>query len=1013
MGQEYTLDDIRQTQAYLLSEAAMSQRTYRENESVSTTIAARQQARAGTVAPLVTQGVDQSSISTPVQSNSGRNKFFELPQELTKKLKPEIKIYKTYILPDGKEYNYLLPMGGTLMNVNGAAELITGVVVKSAEFTRLGGNPAEIDTNIKFNLKLYAQNIHTFFNKTREEPNETYDPTPLVSSYVTNTLPLRTAISENTAAMQTLQTHQQYAADAFAVGIGIGPTLESVTEIQRLADETTLHQSQLDAITLAVSQVGTNGERDVAWIDLIKIDPGQPLNADLDATLAVVESDTRIKVEIGYAKAVDPPADFNGTPAEWIEWKEVIEGQREVFYLSLKGHQFDFKANGSIGLSIDYVASGIAKQLSPVADLFYDAESEDLIKGWEIEIEEHERELELANRNALTSTGGTTSAAEAAESRRESCIEGIEDQIEELENSIYNYRSKVRLRLLKQLYLDSGRTVSNGGQNLSRVFQRRYKISKSDEDEDDIKALRQTDINYTLLRNLNINDIPMQLLDLDDSAVDSDITIIREDDDEYHYDLFIFLGDIIESAVELLTPDSPIRETSSGETTGGTSRTTVATAAVGVAGVAIGALGLFTGGIGWSLYALLGGAVVAGAAGSRLLDAAAVQFHLNKFVDEYRLPFAFDSSATARFSSALNEFGGILTGTVTYKDPNAVTTGSDITIKISDIPISLDIFRAWWIDTYVKSGKKTLPLRDFINALMKFVEREVFDETPLNFGRVEEKINNPEFIVNTMPLSREQFSTLYNGGNTVNRFREVDISSISTAQEEGAPLNAFHLTTIETTDSNPLHTSDVPNIEYGETTKGVLKRITFEREDIPGHSEARLFSDRDSVASNIALREKYNSSLELIGNTCFLPGSLFYLNPYPLDVGYAADRESFARQLGLGGMYRVVNLTSVISFDDGMWNTKVNTKWESFGDGDNGTSDVVNPPPSALGLCIEAEIAWLERKRDANILGRDAYAQNNPDSEGANMTSAHAMLTDKVVRLDRLIVNLRAVAEEN
>ena len=235
----------------------------------------------------------------------------------------------------------------------------------------------------------------------------------------------------------------------------------------------------------------------------------------------------------------------------------------------------------------------------------------------------------------------------------------------------------------------------------------------------------------------------------------------------------------------------------------------------------------------------------------------------------------------------------------------------------------------------------------------------------------------------------------------------MSINNVSlNRSNDGTPLvlNALHLTTIEVVDSNPWHTSDVPSIEYGETTKGVLKRITFEREDIPGHSEARLFSDRDSVASNIALREKYNSSLELIGNTCFLPGSLFYLNPYPLDVGYTTDRESFARQLGLGGMYRVVNLTSAISFDDGMWNTKVNTKWESFGDGDNGTSDVVNPPPSTLGLCIEAEITWLERKRD--IVQTQVSAATTGSFEWADYV-------DEVARLNRLIVNLHVAAEEN
>ena len=982
MGQEYTLDDIRQTQAYLLSEAATIRRYYRVNDTNTS------QPREGVVVPLVTQGTNQSSVLGHIQNNSGINKFFELPQELTKKLKPEIKIYKTYILPDGKEYNYLLPMGRYLANENGARTVVDTVVVKSAEFTRLGGNPAEIDTNIKFNLKLYAQNIHTFFDKHREEPNETYDPTPLVSSYVTNTLPHHAAISENTAAMQAL------------AAIGLNQTPEDAIELARLANDVALHQSQLDAITLAASQVGTNGERDVAWIDLIKIDPGQPLNADLDTTLAVVESDTRIKVEIGYAKAVDPPADFNGTPNEWIEWKEVIEGQREVFYLSLKGHQFDFKANGSIGLSIDYIASGTAKQLSPVADLFHDPEAEKAIDILEREIEEHERELELANRNAANGTGGIVESRREhrrAESRRESCIEGIEDEIEELENKIHEYRSRVRLRLLNQLYLDTARTSTTEGQLYSRVFKRQYKPGKQIEEEDNV---RQTDIRYVVLSNLNVvsdNETTqesydrrqIQAVDFDASADDADESITRDQsEDGFRSDMFIFLGDIVDSAIELLVP--------SGYTERIETQDEYETQILGTLASAVGFLLSFT--------------------GANIPAIALIRNFQNTVtrVSEYNPPFAnLSPSGTSqdglnRYYDALSEFGGVLTGTVTYKDPNAVLTGDVITIKISDIPISLDIFRAWWINNYVKSGKKTLPLRDFINALMKFVEREVFAETPLNFGRVEEKINNPQFIVNTIPLSLEQFSTLYPGDNaTSNAFREVSINNVSlNRSNDGTPLvlNALHLTTIEVVDSNPWHTSDVPSIEYGETTKGVLKRITFEREDIPGHSEARLFSDRDSVASNIALREKYNSSLELIGNTCFLPGSLFYLNPYPLDVGYTTDRESFARQLGLGGMYRVVNLTSAISFDDGMWNTKVNTKWESFGDGDNGTSDVVNPPPSTLGLCIEAEITWLERKRD--IVQTQVSAATTGSFEWADYV-------DEVARLNRLIVNLHVAAEEN
>jgi hypothetical protein len=154
----------------------------------------------------------------------------------------------------------------------------------------------------------------------------------------------------------------------------------------------------------------------------------------------------------------------------------------------------------------------------------------------------------------------------------------------------------------------------------------------------------------------------------------------------------------------------------------------------------------------------------------------------------------------------------------------------------------------------------------------------------------------------------------------------------------------------------------------------------------------------------------------MIGNTCFKPGSLLYLDPLPLDLGYTEARDSLARSIGLGGMYRVVNLTSNLSFSasGNSWNTKVNTKWESFGDGDNGVSAATNPSPISLGLCIEEEFRYLRAK----VAEQQAVIDFQNDRARNRTGTAHQgtinRATREMERYQRLIDNLElALAEDD
>ena len=995
-----TLDDIRQTQSYLLSEVEEIVREFRTND-------ANGNITKNIIAPsIVTATNSPNGIVTKTVSHF--DTFIGLPDEFANSLTPQIKVYKTYEDLEGNERNYLLPMGKYLSRVGDGRVTTQGVVVKSAEFTRLGGNPAEIDTNIKFNIKLFAKDISVYFAKNETLPMEgRFDADEqLVAAAIE--AHEEESIQED---LRVVGAAIDAAAAANATAAGLPPPTGGGSTMGQQSHAPSI--TALDGLANDAMDIGPNGERRVAWIDLIKIDPGQPLNHAVDAALLTSEKRARIKVEIGYAEVTDKPIGFKGDTDEFNKWRDAIAAQTEVFYLSLFKHKFDFKGYDGTELSIDFIATGNAKQLSPEADLFHDAGSEKEIESLELMIQRQEEEISKANEN------------ETQVPRFEDCITGIEDKIDEAEEAILHYRAVNKLKLLNQLYLDNKNDAQG---KYSKVFKRRYKRGKPVEDDATESALkksssrRQMDVSYDFISSLrviatNSDDMAshgISSVDLDASQEGADLGITRDEGDTHNTDLFIFLGDIIESAIEILVPgEQEFKNYYERQNVGFTPQAAVAGGAG--AGAAVG--GLMVAGVGGAVAATGVGAVAMIIVG--LLWRSGNKKAGEKTGTMFRPPFCWYSNegdglavAMDRYDRALSEFGGILTGTVSYTNPNRTKTGKKKTVKIRDIPIALDIFRSWWINTYVKSGKKTLSLRDFIVALMRFVEKEVFASSPLDLGRTEERVDDPKFIVNSIAVSDTTFNrVMYKKFN--NTFRNVRASAIFPAWSGD---HANDVLTIETVDTNPLNSDAVPNIIFGETSKGILKKVDFQREDIPGHAEARLFSDRASTASNLALREKYNTSYEMIGNTCFKPGSLLYLDPLPLDLGYTEARDSLARSIGLGGMYRVVNLTSNLSFSasGNSWNTKVNTKWESFGDGDNGVSAATNPSPISLGLCIEEEFRYLRAK----VAEQQAVIDFQNDRARNRTGTAHQgtinRATREMERYQRLIDNLElALAEDD
>ena len=292
-------------------------------------------------------------------------------------------------------------------------------------------------------------------------------------------------------------------------------------------------------------------------------------------------------------------------------------------------------------------------------------------------------------------------------------------------------------------------------------------------------------------------------------------------------------------------------------------------------------------------------------------------------------------------------------GDITYQNP--ADPNRKVTVNLADLPISLIEYKKWFATHIGGTKRTTFFLKDYINMLMRWVSRLVGDAVNSMRTTTTNK-EPPQITVNKVFVNKKP-----PGGGSI--FGEVTRTPASTSMldnsqsgvdmdklievinsQDQTQLSPRVLTIITQAPSPqlPLPTgtdrrnrdreNNIPHIVINDAGNGVLRRINFSREDMPGLREARLLEGED-IAGTSLLIEKYNASIEFEGNNFFKPGTVLYVEPGAVDLGYTDDTNSFARQLGLGGYYRVVRTTHSLYFAGKLdWQTSISTKWETFGD---------------------------------------------------------------------------------
>lgn len=928
----------------------------------------------GSTSPSVAVTESNSILSETDKEIEENYRFIDLPQSIVMMLTPKVEVYKVYPAEDDTDEEdaaYMLHQGAYTKreirralsegSATGVDDNMQGVVVEAVEFTRLGGNPAEVHTNIKFNIRLYAKSIGEFFTKTDAFPDQNTSP---------HTIELQDEFHEARQDYSRLTDVEK----AAQVQIGVRDQRTERNVLRRARG----------------AYVAATRLKKVSWIDIIKIDPGQELNANVsnpstpvnnpppNNQLTASEQKARIKVKIGYALSGDKPSDI--PDQAWDNWKDAVDKQKEEFFLSLLKHEFNFLGMQGVELSVDFIATGNAKALQPSYDIFggldmarWTKVRESTFSSDKAARESHRnaiadftndvaivtRQIELLEAAILTNEDLIANAVSLANQanwnpsltaeRREQLVadkteleekkdllSDLESKISRCENKIQEIleledhdvlqakqqRARFKIRLLEQLGYDG--TASQGTYPKNRIHKAKANIV--DSPVSNIRIWLGSGDDRSSASNFNI------------ALGDEEMEIQSEIDGVEIEGAFVFVGDIIEAAYEAISLQT---QTEEGEFDD------LEQAVIDAAE---------------ALDALPEIRLTADNAAEhhrRNRDRAVAESALqsaensNYWNTAYKSLQPFCLQTPEDFNKNIEALDYVMAGSVKYPNPARAQTDM-LAVNIRDIPISYDLFRSWFHGKI--RSMRSYPIRDFIPDLMLFVT-EMFKNLKYRESITPVELDDskfPNFAINNV-----LYNSTYPPGiiNSTKRYIWIDFDSVERVfQTTKAAPNGRYVTVIEQSNVSDMPSDNVPNIIFGQADRGILKNISFEREDIPGHAEARLMTDRQSVSSNIALREKYNVSIETRGTTSFLPGSVLYLDITPIELGYTDEDNSYAKQLGLGGMYRVVSVQSSIDLEGSgnKWNTKLKTKWESFGDGTDGspqqitTSDELSNTESCL-----------------------------------------------------------------
>ena len=290
--------------------------------------------------------------------------------------------------------------------------------------------------------------------------------------------------------------------------------------------------------------------------------------------------------------------------------------------------------------------------------------------------------------------------------------------------------------------------------------------------------------------------------------------------------------------------------------------------------------------------------------------------------------------------------------------------------NLANIPISLNTFNMWFFDKCIAPQREKWLLRDFLQNLIRTlitgaISPKCFEiESPQASTRV--YLNATQLPMNDKKQCRLTLKTSTKAINKVSRINLdlVDLTNPRYDFPQGDDasglkfqsylfmyannLNLFSLgppkDRRQTREHRDRDKYGIYHFRIG-ADRGLVKNIKFKKNDAPHIGAARISQEGPGI---LALRELYNADVEMFGNAIWKPGSIVFIDASDTALGASAvshnakgqatGHTSVSQALGLGGYYFITSANSFI--ESGLYKTELNCIWQASGTGMGPGTDV-------------------------------------------------------------------------
>jgi len=599
----------------------------------------------------------------------------------------------------------------------------------------------------------------------------------------------------------------------------------------------------------------------------------------------------RIKVVVGWSiPTLSSILDATSlTAKQALAFKHAIEETKTSLYLQITGHQLNFKDDGALELSIDYVASLDGIMAAKDADIFagdttYTAKRKRAEDDQKEAKEDEKKKKEAAKRHR----GGeeTEDSDTAADDAEDSVLDKANKKVKELasKDRMARYR-----RFLGILY-DKNRIYSvkisadmyqqgliSGQQNPEkRAEMARVRVGKDPAKRGFGEPQQSNNFDSTLMKDLasfsrTKGDTDKNALEGPDEFDKYAELQIKKDDDGSVTVPYFYLGDLIDGIFEYMN-HLPVD-------------------AQGYHG---------------SLQFLLGA--------MELIDP------LQAFqVKDIELECV--NANAKRVIRAIQDVDPLR-----FSGPGS---GITFSINMGSIPISLHSFREWYVQNVVRSNRDKFMLLDFVKQVCASLVIKAF-----NAVCFQDTIRyHLKFDTSLFDLADSYVGQNATVDEVAASKKKADTLSRTALVPEVRPN--IPTVILYSVDSRPRTGDYQEDLEAGiyhyylGASCGLAKNIKFNRIDFPEMRAARI--TKDGSLSATQLRELYMVDLDLIGNTLHKTGQYVFIEPIGVGLGSlkaAGTIPNLARILGIGGYHLINSVKSEIS--DAGFNVSISAQQEGM-----------------------------------------------------------------------------------